>query len=286
MVDVCVTAPALARGGDVPGSVTLRPGGAAANVAVWARTAGAGARVVGRRGADLAGELLAAALAARGVEVHAPVAARPTGAMLVVWEAGERSFVADPGASATLHEREVLAGLAGVDAVYVSGYALLRPGSQGAALAAAREGGRARPAAVDASSWPLLTGPARATVVTAAAAAGTLLANAAEATALTGVTDPELAAGALAGRVPVVVVKLGPAGVVVAAGERLHALGAEPAAAVDPTGAGDALAAGYLVARAGGAGPVEAARAGIRLAARAVAVEGAWPPPGQQGDPG
>jgi 2-dehydro-3-deoxygluconokinase len=44
------------------------------------------------------------------------------------------------------------------------------------------------------------------------------------------------------------------------------------------TGAGDAFAAGYLVARAGGAEPVEAARAGVGLAAAAVAVEGAWPP--------
>jgi len=277
MVDVCVTAPALARGGDVPGSVALRPGGAAANVAVWVRAAGAGARVVARRGADLAGELLAAALAGRGVEIHLPAASRPTGAMLVVWEAGERSFVADPGANAALDERDVLAGLAGTDAVFVSGYTLLRPGSHGAALAAARVAGRTRPAAVDASSWPLLAGPARPAVV-AAASAGTLLANAEEAVALTGLADPARAAGALARRVPVAVVKLGPGGVLVAAGDRLHALGAVPAAVVDPTGAGDALAAGYLVARAGGADPVEAARAGVLLAARAVTVEGAWPP--------
>jgi len=277
MVDVCVTAPALARGGDVPGSVALRPGGAAANVAVWVRAAGAGARVVARRGPDLAGELLAAALTERGVEVHAPAASQPTGAMLVVWEAGERSFVADPGANGALGDHDVLDGLAGVDAIFVSGYTLLRPGSHGAALAAARQGGPARPAAVDASSWPLLVGAARAAVVAAASAAGTLLANAAEAAALTGLADPALAAGALARRVPVAVVKLGPAGVLVAAGEELHALDAAQAEAVDPTGAGDALAAGYLVARAGGADPVEAARAGVLLAARAVACEGAWP---------
>ena len=48
-------------------------------------------------------------------------------------------------------------------------------------------------------------------------------------------------------------------------------------AAVDVTGAGDAFAAGYLLARADGADPVEAARVGTRLAARAVATRGAWP---------
>ena len=277
MVDVCVTAPALARGGDVSGSVVLRPAGAAANVAVWVREAGAGARVVARRGTDLAGGLLAAALAERGVELHTPAVSQPTGALLVVWEAGERSFVADPGANATLGEHDVRAGLAGTDAVFVSGYTLVRQGSRRAGMAAAREGGPHRPTAVDASSWPLLTGPAREAVLVAASAAGTLLANATEAAALTGLAEPGQAAGALARRVAVAVVKLGPGGVLVAAGDRLHALAAVPAQVVDPTGAGDALAAGYLVALAGGADPVEAARAGVVHAARAVAVEGAWP---------
>jgi len=90
--------------------------------------------------------------------------------------------------------------------------------------------------------------------------------------------DVCVTAPALARRVPVAVVKLGPRGVLVAAGDRLRALDAVSVRAVDLTGAGDALAAGYLVARAGGADPVEAARAGVLLAARAVAAEGAWPP--------
>ncbi|HEX8132343.1 MAG TPA: PfkB family carbohydrate kinase, partial [Actinomycetes bacterium] len=85
MVDVGVAAPALARGGDVPGSVRLGPGGSAANVAVWAREAGAAALVVARHGDDLAGRLLAAALADRGVGQHPRTpAAAATGAMLVV----------------------------------------------------------------------------------------------------------------------------------------------------------------------------------------------------------
>jgi sugar/nucleoside kinase (ribokinase family) len=51
-----------------------------------------------------------------------------------------------------------------------------------------------------------------------------------------------------------------------------------PAATVaDVTGAGDAFAAGWLLARAGGADPAEAAAAGTRLAAQAVATRGAWP---------
>jgi sugar/nucleoside kinase (ribokinase family) len=283
MVDVAVAAPALARGGDVPGSVRLGPGGSAANVAVWAREAGAGALVVAGHGDDLAGRLLAAALADRGVGLHppAPVSAA-TGAMLVVTESGERTFVADPGANLHLAAGDVSAALAGAAAVFVSGYPLLRPGTRAAALAAAGAACRAAvPAAVDAASWPLVAGAAGEPVLQAAELAGTLLANLDEAAALTGRRDPAAAAAQLAARVGTAVVKCGADGAVVcaAAGGRPLAVTTEVAEVVDVTGAGDAFAAGYLVALAGGAEPAEAARAGNLLAARAVATVGAWPAP-------
>jgi len=199
MVDVAVAAPALRRGGDVPGSVRLGPGGSAANVAVWARVAGADARVAARRGDDLAGRLLAAALADRGVELHPPAPARAaTGAMLVVRESGERSFVADPGANLQLAAGDVAGALAGAAAVFVSGYPLLRPETRAAALAAAAAGRAAVPAAVDAASWPLVAGAAGEPVLAAAELAGTLLANLDEAAALTGRRDPAAAAALLA----------------------------------------------------------------------------------------
>jgi 2-dehydro-3-deoxygluconokinase len=86
--------------------------------------------------------------------------------------------------------------------------------------------------------------------------------------------------------------------VLVCAGDRPPVPVPAPAvAAVDVTGAGDAFAAAFLAARAGGADPVEAARAGTRLAAAvitpgclavAVATRGAWPallPAGRPGYP-
>jgi len=282
MVDVAVAAPALARGGDVAGSVRLGPGGSAANVAVWAAAAGARALVVARRGDDLAGRLLAAALAERGVGLYPPApAAAATGTMLVVREAGERTFVADPGANRYLRAEDAAAALPGAAAVFVSGYPLLRPESRSAALAAVEAAvGRGVPAAVDAASWPLLAGDAGELLLAAAARAGTLLANLDEAATLSGRRDPQVAAGRLAARVGTAVVKCGDRGVVVCAGAggRPLTVAAPEAAAVDVTGAGDAFAAGYLVALAGGADPAESARAGTLLAARAVAVDGAWPP--------
>jgi ribokinase len=282
MVDVAVAAPALARGGDVAGAVRLGPGGSAANVAAWAVAARGRARLVAGRGDDLAGRLLAAALAERGIGLHPAGAVGPaTGAMLVVMEAGERTFVADPGANLELGEEDVVAGLDGAGAVFVSGYPLLRPATRAAATAAVGAAARAGvPAVVDAASWPLLTGGAGEPVLAAAALAGTLLANRDEAAALAGVRDPEAAGGRLAGRVGTVVVKCGAAGVVVCHGDRSPLPVPAPAAtAVDVTGAGDAFAAAYLLARAAGAGPAGAARAGTGLAARAVATSGAWPDP-------
>jgi ribokinase len=280
MVDVAVEAPALARGGDVAGAVRLGPGGSAANVAAWAVAAGGRARLVAGRGDDLAGRLLAAALAERGVELvpdgPAPAA---SGAMLVVMEAGERTFVADPGANLHLAEADVAAALAGAGAVFVSGYPLLRPATRPAAMAAAAAAGRAGlPAVVDAASWPLLEGGAGEPVLAAADLAGTLLANRDEAATLAGRSDPGAAGVRLAARVGTVVVKCGPAGVLVCVGDRPPVpVPAPEVAAVDVTGAGDAFAAGWLAARAGGADPVEAARAGTRLAAAAVTTGGAWP---------
>jgi sugar/nucleoside kinase (ribokinase family) len=283
MVDVVVAAPALHRGGDVPGSVRLGPGGSAANVAVWAGAAGAGARVVARRGDDLAGRLLAAALADRGVGLHpAAPAPAPTGAMLVVRESGERTFVADPGANLHLAAVDVADALHGAAAVFVSGYPLLRPETRAAALAAAAAGRGAVPAAVDAASWPLVAGAAGEPVLAAAELAGTLLANLDEAAALTGRRDPAAAAQLLAARVGTAVVKCGADGVVVCAAAttgRCLTVAAEVAEVADVTGAGDAFAAGYLVALAAGAEPTEAAGAGNLLAARAVATVGAWPAP-------
>jgi len=280
MVDVAVEAPALARGGDVTGAVRVGPGGSAANVAAWAVVAGVGVRLVAARGDDLVGRLLAAALAERGIEL-VPAAPTPSasGAMLVVMEAGERTFVADPGANLHLAEADVAAALAGADAVFVSGYPLLRPATRPAAMAAATAAGRAGvPAVVDAASWPLLEGDAGEPVLAAAALAGALLANREEAATLAGRPDPGAAGAAVAARVGTVVVKCGHEGVLVCAGDRPPApVPAPDVAAVDVTGAGDAFAAAFLTARAGGADPVEAARAGTGLAAAAVATRGAWP---------
>jgi len=76
----------------------------------------------------------------------------------------------------------------------------------------------------------------------------------------------------LARAVPIVAFTLGAQGCELIERGRSRRVGAYPVREVDPTGAGDVFAAGFLFALAGGAAPVEAARLGA--AAASFVVEG------------
>jgi sugar/nucleoside kinase (ribokinase family) len=163
--------------------------------------------------------------------------------------------------------------------LHLSAYPLFDPGSAPAALAAlatAREVGLR--VSVDAAS----AGPL-------AAAGGAahdwlrgidlLFANLDEARVLVGdpAADPVDAARSLTVLARSVVVKLGAAGAIRIDGDRLVRVDAVPVEVVDPTGAGDAFAAGLLAAELAGADAVTALRAGAALGARAVSQLGARP---------
>jgi ribokinase len=283
MVDVvCRLEGPIALGSDAPARIELGYGGSAANVAAWLAAAGAGPVLVGRIGADERGRAAEADLRRAGVETRLAVDPdAPTGTCVVlVGPDGERSMVPDPGANDRLATGDVPSGLLDAGHLHLTGYSLVRDGSRPAALAAtraAREAGTS--VSVDPSSAALLS-PA---FLDALDGVGLLLPNAEEAAVLSGRSDPEQAARALARRVPEVVVTLGAGGALWTDGQavaRADAAAREAGGEVDTTGAGDAFAAGFLAARLGGAGPEEALREGCRLAARAVRTPGARPAPG------
>ena len=279
MVDVSVDSGALRPGGDVHGEVRLRPGGAAANAAVWASAAGARVRLCGRVGDDMAGRLVRSALEERGVD--AALATGPgvrTGTMLVVHEAGERSMVADRGANATLSVDD-LPGELNAAAVLVSGYILLHPDSEAAAVAAL-ERARSSWVAVDAASWPLLDRYGAERFRKAAGPANVLLANRLEAGALTGSEDPGEAGLALTEHFEIAVVKLGQLGALLARrGDPLLRQAAPPIREVDPTGAGDAFDGVLLSSLARGAPPDVALQRACEAGSRAAASADPWPTP-------
>jgi sugar/nucleoside kinase (ribokinase family) len=238
---------------DTPARTWVGLGGQAANVAAWISALGGQARLIAARGTDLAAALVAEELRRRRIDLAGPVLDGPTGVVVSLSEHGtSRSMLTDRGVGPRLSAAALDPGwLAGCDLLHLPAYSLAAEPVSGAALAAAALVPRL---SVDLSSTALLReyGPERLR-------------------GLLGQLQPEIVFGtadevALIGDLPgsALVVKLGAAGV--RAGGRVHP--ARPVRAVDPTGAGDAFAAGYLV---GGVS------LGLDAAARAVAKMGAMP---------
>jgi ribokinase len=292
MVDVvCRLDGPLAFGSDAPARIEFGYGGSAANVAAWAAAElppSAPPVLAGRIGADERGRAAEAELRAAGVDTRLAVDAdRPTGACVVlVGPDGERSMVPDPGANDRLADRDLPDDMLVRGAhLHLTGYSLVRGGSRPAARSAiARARERGMSVSVDPSSAALLS-PG---FLEELASVELVLPNIEEAAVLSGEVDAERAALTLAARVPEVVVTLGAGGALwtdgggvcraAAAKGPAHRSDEEGAGALlDTTGAGDAFAAGFLVARLSGAGPEAALEAGCRLAAVAVRTPGARP---------
>jgi len=274
----------VCEGSDTDSEVRHLPGGSGANQAAWLARCGVPVRFYGRAGAA---DAASHAEVLRGAGVDAAVTADPelpTGSIVVlVAPDGDRTMFTDRGANRRLGASDLPGDLRGARHLHVSGYALFEPPAQEAVAAlvawAARE---ALGVSCDPSSVAYLRRLGAARFVALTRGVGTLFPNAAEARVLagmpTGTTDEEVAV-ALTRSYPVVAVKLGAEGALLATRDgRLERVPAPAAAARDTTGAGDAFCAGYLSAMLGGAAPHEAVRAAVALSAVAVAHLGGRPP--------
>jgi sugar/nucleoside kinase (ribokinase family) len=263
LLDVIVrTSEPLAPGADSPVETRLASGGQAANVAAWIAELGEPARCVAKQADDAAGALARTLLEGGGVELVGPVVAGTTGTVVaLVSPDGERSMATDRGVSVELRADELEPAWFECSWLHVSGYALLAEPIAEAALAGTRLA-RAREArvAVDLSSWSAIRayGPERFRANLDAAAPDVVFAN-----------EPEweMVGGAYA-LAETAVVKRGSRGVEVRTSEGVEEFPPLEAEVVDTTGAGDALAAGFLV------GGIEL---GLKTAARCVGQLGAVP---------
>ncbi|MGW8696739.1 carbohydrate kinase family protein [Streptomyces eurythermus] len=275
----------LAAGTDTAAAIRTLPGGAGANVACWAAYTGAAdVRLLGRVGADAVAwherELVAAGVRPR--LVVDPQAATGTVICLVdTGAAAERTFLTDSGASLRLGPADWSdALLDGVDRLHLSGYLLFTESSRalaGTALAAARA--RGVPVSLDPASAGFLAELGVDRFLAFAQGLDVLLPSRDEACLLTGLPDPADAAAELSRLVPLVVVKAGADGALVARrGAVPTRVPALPVAPRDTTGAGDAFTGAFLAALLAGAGPEEAAARGCRAGAEAVRRVGGRPP--------
>ncbi|MFJ7260162.1 carbohydrate kinase family protein [Streptomyces globosus] len=282
---VAVHSEPLAPATDTAARIRTLPGGAGANAACWAAHAGAPeVRLLARVGAESA-RWHERALLAAGVRPRLLIdAAEPTGTVVaLVGRDTERTFLTDGGAALRLGPADWSPDLLdGVAHLHLSGYLFFADSARTLAAAALADAvGRGVPVSVDPASAGFLAalGPDR--FLRAAAGIGVLLPNEDEALLLAGLpasAGAARAAAELSRRVPLVVATRGAAGALVAEGGRVVAeVPAEPARAVDSTGAGDAFTGGFLAARLAGAAPAGAARAGCRSAALAVARLGGRP---------
>lgn len=263
-----VSAPEFAAGLSAHAPVRVAAGGSPVLAARAAAELGASAAVAGRIGDDDAGSAIRAALVRAGIEPLLAVdGERATGTFVEAGSGAARGVVTDRGASAALGAADLPAALT-AGAVLVSGFALLHDDTAPAAVAAIARA-EARWIAVGAGSAALAGRRGAEAFHALARGANVLLANAAEAAALTGL-DPEAAALALAERYGLACVTDGPAGAVaaVAGGRIARAAPPEPVARVR-AGAGDAFAGALLASLARGAALDETLQIACAAGARA-----------------
>ena len=259
-------------GTDATARVVRRRGGSAANVAAFAARAGGTCRFVGQVGDDDTGDRLLASLLTDGVEPIVTRGGRTGSIVVIVDPTGERTMLTDRGAATEL-ARLPDGALDRVRRLHVPAYSLVvtpLASTTRQAIETAREHGIEL--SIDASSASLLSsfGIERFARLVDALRPDVFFCNRDEHRVLE-LADNQPMTGST-----VTVIKAGSEPTVVVADGRATTIPVPPVGDIaDTTGAGDAFAAGYLLALMHRANPVDAVHDAHRLAVRVLTSPGA-----------
>ena len=282
MLDIVAQIPTsphqLHLGNDTRTVISTHGGGAGGNVASWLAVLGNDVTMVGRIGDDAAGSAITSEFDALGISYGDIVkVGLHTGVVIcLVDPSGERTMLADNGANAGLVIND-LPSLDGVDAIYVTGYALLAPASRPGVLAMIH--------AINLRDIPIIFDPATVggmkdvpieEILSWCTLMDTVIMNEEEAIYLSGSSDIEAALDFFLEHAPRAIIKRGSQGAIgrERRGELVTVI-AQATQVVDTTGAGDSFAAGFIDAfrsRSNFAPAIERASA---VAAHCVAIVGA-----------
>jgi len=268
---------------DTSASIRPRPGGSGANTAAWLGSLGAAIEVqlvaaVGYHDAESHARILRD----QGVEARFQIEyGVPTGTIVIIVDGERRTMLTERGANALLDTAAVTDELlADAQMLHISGYSILDGfGAAGARELIARARATGTCVGVNPGSVGYLAdfGPER--FLDAIAGADVIFPSLGEATLLSGESDVERMLDVLGERFRVVVITQGSAGATgrERGGASVH-VPAPTVRLVDPTGAGDAFAAGFIhrwLLEGGGLKP--ALEEGALVAARAVLAVGGRP---------
>lgn len=252
------------------------------NALAAARAAGIDATLGGSLGTGPVAGVVAEALSAAGIARARPsLTGRDQGCCTVLVEPdGERTFIAWPGAEGQIPARALDdIDLGGIDWVMLSGYTLHYPHAREAL--SSWIGALPRHVRLLFDPSPLIAELSSTLVAPVLARADWVSANAEEASALTGVAAPAMAAGALAERRAGAIVRLGAEGCLLASDGATHAVPGQPVDVVDTTGAGDCHIGSFIAEFAQTGDALRAARYATAAAALSVGRHGPATPPGR-----
>ncbi|NTY00278.1 carbohydrate kinase family protein [Deinococcus sp. JMULE3] len=279
----------LLPGGDSTGRIELSGGGSAANLAVWARRAGAARPVhfVGKIGQDRFGELAVAELQAEGVAADVIESAEhPTGVILgLIDRRGQRAMLTGQGADWELLPGELPAEvLRRAGHLHLTAWSLFRDPPRAAALHAAqlaRAGGATL--SLDPGSFQMIQSMGREVFlrILDRLPMNVLFPNDDEARAMSGRGDRGDAMDWFRTRFPdaLIVMKLDEDGVLIEGPAQARVqVPATNDRAVDATGAGDAFGGAFLTGWLAHGDAVRAAQLAVQVGGWVVSRFGARPP--------